>query len=165
MRKIVPFRRGRHRAAFTLIEVMIVIAIILALSGLIGVALFSRQREAKANLAQIDMNSLKSGLKQFYLDFDRYPTDEEGLAVLWSKESLSPDADQAKWKTYIEEPMVNDRWGRPWGYRQMSEHGDETKFDLWSNGPDGEPETDDDIVSWDKADEGGEPAPPAGGGG
>ncbi len=143
-------RRSKARRAFTLIEVMIVIAIILALSALVGVALFSRQKEAKSSLAQIDMNTLKKGLQQFYLDFDRFPSDEEGLAVLWSKESLSAEGDQAKWKKYLEEPMANDRWGHPWGYRQSSEHGDDSKYDLWSVGPDGQEGTDDDITSWPK---------------
>lgn len=149
--------RRAARRAFTLIEVMIVIAIILALSALVGVALFSRQKEAKSSLAQIDMNTIKKGMQQFYLDFDRFPTDEEGLAVLWSKESLTGDGDQAKWKKYLEEPMPNDRWGHPWGYRQTSEHGDDTKYDLWSVGPDGQEGTDDDITSWpkDSADSGG----------
>jgi general secretion pathway protein G len=141
---------GLARRAFTLIEVMIVIAIILALSALVGVALFSRQKEAKSSLAQIDMNTIKKGLQQFYLDYDRFPTDEEGLAVLWSKESLSAEGDQGKWKKYLEEPMPNDRWGRAWGYRQTSEHGDDTKYDLWSFGPDGQEGTDDDITSWPK---------------
>lgn len=143
--------RAHTRArGFTLIEVMIVIAIILALSGLIGVALFSRQKEAKASLAQTDMNTIKQSMKLFYLDFDRFPTDEEGLAVLWAKETLSADADQTKWKKYLDSEMPNDRWGKPWGYRQLSEHGDETTYDLWSFGPDGQEGTDDDVVSWKK---------------
>lgn len=144
-------RTTRPRArAFTLIEVMIVIAIILALSGLIGVALFSRQKEAKSSLAQTDMNTIKQSLKLFYLDFDRFPTDEEGLAVLWAKDALSAEADQTKWKKYLDSEMPNDRWGKPWGYRQISEHGDETTYDLWSMGPDGQEGTEDDIVTWKK---------------
>lgn len=140
------------RRAFTLIEVMIVIAIILALSALVGVALFSRQKEAKSSLAQIDMNTIKKGLQQFYLDFDRFPTDEEGITVLWSKDTLSGDGDQAKWKKYLEDPMPTDRWGNPWGYRQVSEHGDDSKYDLWSAGPDGQEGNDDDVNSWPKED-------------
>jgi general secretion pathway protein G len=136
------------RRAFTLIEVMIVIAIVLALSGLIGVALFRQRDSAKVDLARTDMNSLKGALDLFRLDFDRYPTEEEGLAVLWDRNALSSDEEPAKWKGYMREPMATDRWGQPWGYRQRSEFGDETRFDLWSNGPDKEEGTDDDIKSW-----------------
>jgi general secretion pathway protein G len=162
----------RHRG-FTLIEVMIVIAIVLALSGLIGVALFRQRDAAKADTVKIDMNSLKAGLDLFRLDYDRYPSDEEGLAVLWDKTKLSAssggdtEADTAKWKGYMKEAMPNDKWGSPWGYRQVSEHGDETTYDLWSYGPDKQDGTDDDIVSWNKEGEGmgadssgGAPPPP-----
>jgi general secretion pathway protein G len=140
-------RRG-WRGGFTLIEVMIVIAIVLALSGLIGYAVMSRRDEAKLSLAKIEMNTVKEGLKYFRLDYDRYPTDEEGLKVLWDKSALSADADQSKWKPYLEQPIPNDKWGTPWVYKGVGEHGDGTMYDLSSNGPDKQPGTDDDITSW-----------------
>lgn len=151
------FRRGAARRGFTLIEVMIVIAIILALTGLIAVNVLGRQKQAKADLCKIDMNNIKSALKQFRLDFDRYPTDEEGVKALWDKNAVvtDSDADAAKWRKYLDEPMPNDRWGKPWNYKQASDHGDEDIYDLWSNGADGQEGTDDDIVSWNKEDEGG----------
>ena len=156
-------RRGT-RAGFTLIEVMIVIAIILALTGLIGVALFSRRDEAKKDTAKIDMNNIKSALDFFRHDFDRYPKDEEGLAVLWDKSTLDPEADATKWHEYLKAPMPNDRWNHPWGYRQQTEHGDDTtKYDLWSYGPDGQEGTEDDINSWAglEGDTGASGVPPA----
>ena len=137
------------RGGFTLIEVMIVIAIILALTGLIGVALFSRRDEAKKDTARIDMNNIRSALDFFRHDYDRYPKDEEGLAVLWDKSKLDPEADATKWHEYLKAPLPNDRWGHPWGYRQVSEHSDDaTKYDLWSTGPDGQEGNEDDIKSW-----------------
>ncbi len=159
--------RGRSAAGFTLIEVMIVIAIIVALAGLVGVALFARRDEAKVNLVRTDLATIKQSLKLFYLDFDRWPTDSEGLSVLWDKTKLDPDADQAKWKSYLEEPMPNDKWDQPWGYRAESES-DPTKYDLWSNGPDKEEGTEDDILSTPKTEgaEGGsgvDGPPPTGG--
>lgn len=138
--------RGGARRAFTLIEVMIVIAIVLALSGLVAVSLFQRRDEAKTDLVKIDLNTLRSAIKQFRFDFERWPTDEEGLRVLWDKEALDPEADQSKWKAYLEEPMPTDRWDTEWGYRQVGEL-DETMYDLWSNGPDKEEGTEDDIVA------------------
>lgn len=147
-------RRYIARSAFTLIEVLIVIAIIVALSGLVGLALFSRQKEAKAQLAQADLNTITGALKGFRLNYDRFPTDQEGLEVLWSKEKLDADADATKWSKQLEKPMPMDRWGHPWNYRQASEHGDAEDFDLWSNGPDGQDGTEDDIVSWTKEDNG-----------
>jgi len=150
MRKAVGRRRS---AGFTLIEVMIVILIVLALSGLVGVALFQRQKEAKVQLAQIQMNEIQSALKQFYLVFDRWPTEDEGIAVLWDKERLDPESDASKWSMFMDRKIPTDRWGNEWGYRFPSEHAGEDAYDLWSNGPDGEPDTDDDLVSWEKEDD------------
>ncbi len=155
----VSVRRGSARSrGFTLIELLIVIAIIAALGGLVTVAVLGRKKEATAKLAETDLNSLKGGLKQFYLVYERFPTDDEGVAVLWSKDKLSPDADATKWHKFMEEPLPNDRWGSPWGYRQASEHGDQDTFDLWSYGPDKQDGNDDDIKSW-KDDPTGEGAP------
>jgi len=141
-----------RRSGFTLIEVLIVIAIVVALSGLVGIALFSKQKEAKVGLAKTDLRTIESGLKQFRVKFDRYPTDEEGVEVLWNKEKLDADADAAKWTKELEKPMKADQWGTPWSYRQKSDHGDEDTFDLWSFGPDKQEGGDDDIVSWTDSD-------------
>lgn len=144
-----------RRAGFTLIEVMIVIAIVLALSGLVAVSLFQRQDQAKADLAKVDINTLKSALRQFRLDYGRYPTDEEGVRVLWDKEALDGEEDAEKWQPYLEEPLPTDRWGNEWVYMQASED-DETRFELRSNGPDGEEGTEDDISARpEQTDEGG----------
>lgn len=140
----------RARAGFTLIEVMIVIAIVLALTGLVGVAVFSRKDEAKIDLAKVELNTLKKAMQGFRLDFDRWPKDEEGIDVLWDKSKLDPEEEPTKWKgPYTTEPMPNDKWNNPWQYRQVSEHSsDETKYDLWSFGPDKQEGTEDDITSW-----------------
>jgi general secretion pathway protein G len=162
-------RRARARG-FTLIEVMIVIAIVLALTAIVGIALFGRKEQADASLAQTDINTMKNALKLFRLDFNRWPTDEEGVRVLWDKEALDAEADVALWKKYLEEPLPEDRWGNEWGYRQISEREDETEYDLWSYGPNGEDESGegDDITSWRKDAEGdtggGLMAPPPSGG-
>lgn len=141
--------RGGSRAGFTLIEVMIVIAIVLALMGLVGVALFGQRDQAKKQMAEVDLKNVERGLKLFRLDYDRYPKDEEGLAVLWDKSKLDPEADQAKWKKYLESPLPQDRWSHDWQYKQVTTHSsDETMYDLWSMGPDGQDGTDDDICSW-----------------
>lgn len=160
MTTAIPSRLRRSaratRRAFSLVEVLIVIVIIAAITGLIAVNVFGRADDAKKNLVAIDMNTLKQGLRTFRLDYDRYPTDEEGVRVLWDKEALSPDADANKWKKYLEEPMPADRYESPWGYRQVSEHGDESTYDLWSNGPDKQEGTEDDITSWARTEAAGE---------
>ncbi len=143
--------RAAVSRAFTLLEVMIVIVIILAIAGLVTVNLMgSRDRATEGNV-QIQLKSLRDALNQFSLEFNRYPTDDEGLAVLWDKSRLSEDADQAKWRRFVEEPIPTDAWGTEWIYLQVGERAPEGKFDLLSAGPDKQEGTEDDINVWPKS--------------
>ncbi len=154
-------QRSALRRGFTLIEVMIVILIVLALGGLVAYNLLGAKEKAVAQLGEVDMNTLKGALKQFRFEHGRYPTDEEGIAVLWDKNATADEDVAGKWTKLLEAPMAEDRWGTPWGYRQQSEYTEETMYDLWSFGPDKQEGTEDDIVSWDKdAAEGGGMSPP-----
>lgn len=153
--------RGMSRG-FTLLEVMIVIVIILAIAGLVTVNLMGSRDEATKGTVNLQLKSLKDALKQFNLTYNRYPTDDEGLAVLWDKSLLTSEEDQAKWRAFLDEPLPNDTWGTPWGYRAESQSG--RPFDLWSNGPDKQEGTEDDISAWRETGDadGGVPPPPAG---
>jgi general secretion pathway protein G len=154
----------RRRTGFTLFEVLIVLFIVLALGSLVAYNLMGQKESAENDLCKADMNTIRQALKMFRFDHGRYPTDEEGLAVLWSKEAMQDEEALKKWKLLLEKPMSKDRFGHEWGYRQKSEHGNEDEYDLWSIGRDGAEGTDDDIVSWDKdADLDGSPTPPPSG--
>lgn len=142
------------RRGFTLIEVMIVIVIVLALGSLVAYNLLGTKEKAEDDLVRIDMNTMKQALKNFRFAHNRYPTDDEGLKVLWDKTAMTDEEESKKWTKLLEEPMPKDKYGNEWGYRQKSEHaaeGDDT-YDLWSYGRDKLEGTADDIVSW-KADE------------
>lgn len=139
------------RSGFTLIEVMIVILIVLALGGLVAYNLIGTKKEADAGVVKIQMNTIRDALKQFNFKFGRYPTDEEGIKALWDKSALTDENEAKNWTKLLDEPVPNDKWGTPWGYRQKSEHLGEDTFDLWSFGPDKQEGTADDITSWDGA--------------
>lgn len=137
------------RRGFTIVEVMIVLAIILVLATLVAVNVRGSQKDAKLGAAKVSMRSLEKALERFNDKFGRYPTDEEGLAVLWDKSKFSSEdeAESAKWERLVEraEDSEKDPWGTPWGYRQKDEASDEDIFDLYSYGPDRQDGTDDDI--------------------
>ena len=140
-------RRSASRGGFTLIEVLLAIAIVVALGAVVGVALLGTRDQADIDNTKIQLNNIESAIDFFELDYRRVPNEEEGLEVLWNKEVLDPDADADKWKKYLTEALPTDPWGNEWGYRgEDPEYGE--KFDLWSNGPDGEEDTEDDIVAW-----------------
>lgn len=139
------------RRGFTLIEVMIVILIVLALGGLVAYNLIGTKKEADAGVVKIQMNQIRDALKMFNFKFGRYPSDEEGVRVLWDKSALTDENEAKNWTKLLEQPLPNDKWGSPWGYRQKSEHGDESMYDLWSVGPDKQEGTEDDLTSWGDA--------------
>jgi general secretion pathway protein G len=139
--------RAAGRGGFTLLEVMIVIVIILLIGGLVTVNLMGTKKSADTKLVKAQLMSLRDAIKHFVLEFNRVPTEEEGLAVLWNKDGLSEE-DQAKWRKFLEEPLPRDPWGSEWEYRIVTadEATDEEEgYEIWSNGPDKEPETTDDV--------------------
>ena len=135
-----PMRRG----GFTILELLIVIGIILAIGGIVTVNLMGMSDKADTNLTKVKIQNVGRALDNFKLDMKRYPTEEEGITVLWDKEVLEDD-DTAKWQgPYLEEPAPKDTWGFEWVYRSPSDV-EGVAYDLISVGPDGEEGTDDDL--------------------
>ncbi len=139
------------RRAFTLIELLIVIAILLAMGGLVVMNLIPRGEQAKANLQLVQFDLIDGAMKQFRLDLNRWPTEEEGLAVLWIREQLEDEEDYERWRgPYLENAIVDDTWGNELIYRYPGEIRGESFYDLISIGPDKEEDTDDDITNHDR---------------
>ena len=132
------YRRNR---AFTLIELVVVILILGILAALIIPNVMNRAKEAKVAAAKSDIATLSSALQQFHVDCDRYPTTEEGLGAL----RVSP-ANITGWKApYLDKDVPLDPWSSAYNYVSPGANGDDS-FTISSNGPDGAPNTADDIV-------------------
>ena len=137
----------RASRGFTLIEVMVVVAILAILAAIIVPRIMGRPEEAKRIKAQIDIKSIEEALNLYKLDNGVYPTTEQGLEALVKKPDTAPLA--LKWKDggYLSR-TPQDPWGRPYRYLSPGEHGD---FDVYSFGADGEPGgegKDADVQSW-----------------
>ncbi len=160
-----PSRHARRRAAagFTLIEVLIVLVIVLAIGAIVAVNLMPRRDKALEDTERVQLRMIESALEQFYLDMGRYPTEDEGIAVLWDKTKLEDETEQSKHMgNYFAQGKKNlkDRWGHEYGYRPVDsetsgtgEATDGRKYELWSNGKDGEEGTADDIKLDETTDE------------
>lgn len=136
-----PSHRPR---GFTLLELLVVMVIIGLLAGYVGPKFFGQigKSEVKAARAQID--ALTKSLDQYRIDVGRYPSTEQGLAVL-----VARPGDEPKWAgPYLSKAVPKDPWGNDYQYRSPGEHGD---YDLLSLGRDGRPGgegEDADLVSW-----------------
>jgi general secretion pathway protein G len=116
---------------FTLVEMLVVIAIIGLIMGLIGPRVLNYLSESKVKAAKIQMQSFASALDLFNLDAGRYPSSSEGLDALVHR---APGI--AAWNgPYLKGGNVPmDPWGHSYIYRAPGEHG---AFDIVSLGADG----------------------------
>ncbi|MCH2142529.1 MAG: type II secretion system major pseudopilin GspG [Phycisphaerales bacterium] len=143
---------ARHnRTGFTLIELLIVIGILLALGAIVTVNFISIGDIAEQDVQRAQFDQVDSAMKRFRLDLKRYPSEDEGIEVLWNRDALENEDEGTRWKgPYLEEPVVSDRWGRSLTYTYPGELVGESYYDLVSMGPDGEEGTADDITNHDR---------------
>ena len=144
----------RHRPvrrAFTLIELLIVIMILLALGGVVLVGYLNVSERADKDIQSVQFDQIDAALTRFKLDLKRWPTEEEGLAVLWDKEAIEDEELMTRWHgPYLEEKVDADKWGNELIYRFPGELRGEAYYDLISLGPDGEEGTADDMTNHDR---------------
>lgn len=120
----------------TLIEMIVVLAIIALIAALIVPNIIGRPDQARVTVAQSDLRSISAALKMYRLDNGDYPSTAQGLAALVAKPSGEPQPTNYAAGGYLDKLPV-DPWGDPYVYR--SPGGDGAGFDLVSNGKDGKP--------------------------
>jgi len=129
---------------FTLVEILLVVVIIGALSAMIIPRLTGRSEQAKTAAAQADINAhIATALKLYELDNGFFPSTSQGLAALLEKPSTSPIPQN--WNgPYIEREPI-DPWGNPYEY--VSPGRRRPDYDLSSKGKNQGSE-EDDIANW-----------------
>lgn len=143
----------RRRQGFSLVELMIVLAILVLLAGLVLPRLLGQQNKADIKATQTQINSFKMALQNYAVDVRTFPDTESGLRALVTKPENEQQA--RKWDgSYLDEIPV-DPWGNAYNYEYPPTKGALDFPNIWSNGPDGESDTDDDIKNWTEATEDG----------
>jgi len=127
---------------FTLIEIMLVVVIIGTLIAMVMPRLTGRSQQARVTAALADINAnIATALKLYELDNGAFPSTQEGLAALLTKPQSA-----RTWNGPYLEKMPVDPWGREYRYRSPGEFRQD--YDLYSAGPDGVDNNEDDVKNW-----------------
>src|SRR4051812_20511111 len=145
-KELIMNRKIRHRHnAFTLIELLLVMVILVVLAAVVVPKFTSRSEQARVTAAKTDLTNLETALDAFEIDNGRYPSSDEGLGAL----AQAPSDLTASWHGPYIKSVPNDPWGMPYVYVYPGSH-QQNGFDLYSYGPD-KREGNDDLVNWNQA--------------
>ena len=107
--------RQAIRAAFSLVELMVVIVIIGLLSGVVTISVRTYLIRGKQAVARLEIAKMAQAIDTFYGHFDRYPTNEEGISVLTQKSDAFPDG--------LLNKLPRDPWGHAYEYSYPGRNG------------------------------------------
>ena len=133
---------------WTFMETLIVIAIVLILTSIVGFTGIQYLDRARTAAARSQIDSLSLALESYYIDCGRYPTEEQGLHALWEIPVIEPIS--PNWAgPYIYKKTPDDPWGNPYEYKNPGANG--LLFSIRSFGADGREggeKKNADITSW-----------------
>ncbi len=148
MMRSLSHRHARRQQAFTLVEILTVLAIVGLLIGVVVSntdRIFGQSQEAVARIFVRD--SLKTSLVRYRMDIGDYPSTAEGLNALIGATSSNADRWKGPYMDAIGGKLPLDPWGQPYEYRYPGVK-NAGGYDLYSKGPDKTADTADDIGNW-----------------
>jgi general secretion pathway protein G len=123
------------RDGFTLIEILVVIAVISLLAALVAPNVLRHVGTAKDAAARSQMEMLGAALDAYRLDNGRYPSTAQGLDALWTEPSANPRP--GNWRgPYLRKAVPMDPWDNPYVYEAPGTQ-DPSGYELLSYGADG----------------------------
>ncbi|WP_440903559.1 type II secretion system major pseudopilin GspG [Catenovulum sp. SX2] len=137
-------RVNKKQQGFTILEIMVVLVIIGILAGMIAPNFIGESDKAKVKKAATDIITLEQSLDMYKLNNNVYPTTEQGLDALVNEPTIEPAPRNYPDGGYIKR-LPQDPWGNEY---QLLSPGEQGKIDIFSVGPDGQADTEDDIGNW-----------------
>lgn len=166
--------RRCSRRGFTLMELLVVLAILVLLMAMVAPKILGTKKKADINAAKAQIGLLRGALNRYTLDMKEFPTTEQGLDALCeepsddsgssasseddSRAERSSDRGDSEKKSNWDGPYLDatsvpkDPWDHSYQYEYPPQRGKGDFPDIWSYGPDGQDDTEDDIVSWTDSD-------------
>ena len=142
-------RKRQVRTGFTMVELMAVLIILGLLAGVVVKNFVGQTERAKVTTTKASLRQLASAVNQFYMDTNRYPTEDEGLYAL-----IEPPSDVTNWQPggYLDTTDVpTDGWGRDFIYELYPESGKPfVIISLGADGLDGGEDYNADLLSTDR---------------
>lgn len=134
-----PFdKEARRQAGMTIIEILIVIALIGTIMTIVMTNVLQKSDEAKVDLARIAAGQLENALRLYKLNNNRYPSTEEGLQAL-----LTAPPSAKNWRgPYTEADKLKDPWDNDFSYESTGAK----SFKITSPGQDGTLGNEDDVI-------------------
>lgn len=134
----------KKNKGFTLVEIMIVLALVVMLGSFAGVKLIDQFKRAKVDATKVQIASFKQALDAYYLSHNAYPDTNQGLEALISKPTSGNIPENYPDGGYLGKKSVpKDPFGGTYHY--VCE--DNQNYTITSDGPDQKPDTGDDIKS------------------
>lgn len=137
-------RRYRRAAGFTLMELLVVLAILGLLMSLVGPQVLNQLGGAKTKTALIQIRDLEQALEMYKLDVGRYPSTAQGLSSLVTK-----PGDVKGWNgPYLKGEVPADPWGNAYVYKYPGERGEIDIYTYGQNAAPGGDGEDADVGNW-----------------
>ncbi len=126
--------RSYNEGGFTLLEILVVIAILGLLIGLVAPAALRQLGGARLSVAKQSIERIGAVLDMYKLDVGAYPSTDQGLKAL-----VAAPSGVGSWNgPYLKGDVPIDPWNHPYTYRSPSSRSGHD-YDLCSNGPGGTP--------------------------
>lgn len=143
IKNLTPRRQGD--AGFTLLELLVVLAILGLLAAIIAPQVIKYLGTSRTQTAKVQIQNVVAALELYRLDVGRYPTPQEGLKSLVT----APQTANGWNGPYLKkDSALVDPWGEPYQYRVPGEHGEVDVFTLGSDKQAGGTGEAQDVGSW-----------------